>query len=353
MLYRRNQVWHYDFFVAGRRYRGTTKQANERKAQKIEAMLVAQAIQQGSTLPRRPPTLSRFSERFLKWVEESRLCAGSKRYYRDGWALLKLQRVAGMTLTDIGNDDAQVMQIPGSPSHFNKAVRTLRRMLHKAEEWKVIARAPRVAELEETGRDQLITPERETALLKHAPQPLRDVLLTIQDTGMRPSEIFRMRAEEILWNQSAILVPFGKRGNKSRRWVPLSQRVSDALMVRLRGRTEGWVFPSKRAKSGHIETVNQQWVEARKKAGLPQSVVLYSGRHTFGTEVYSKTGNLKVTMEVMGHHQVKTAMRYQHPEVDQVRNIIDRRNHSAMPDAAMSQTTSQPGNGAGGEIRPN
>jgi integrase len=54
--------------------------------------------------------------------------------------------------------------------------------------------------------------------------------------------------------------------------------------------------------------------------------VLYSGRHTFGTNVYSQTGNLKLIMAVMGHKDVQTAMRYQHPETELVREVIDRRN---------------------------
>lgn len=52
---------------------------------------------------------------------------------------------------------------------------------------------------------------------------------------------------------------------------------------------------------------------ARKKAGLPKDLVLYCGRHDYGTEMTERTGNLKAVMEIMGHVNVKTAMKYQHP----------------------------------------
>ena len=42
---------------------------------------------------------------------------------------------------------------------------------------------------------------------------------------------------------------------------------------------------------------------------LLEALVLYCGRHDFGTCLYAKTKNLKLVMAVMGHKDVKTAMR--------------------------------------------
>ena len=47
------------------------------------------------------------------------------------------------------------------------------------------------------------------------------------------------------------------------------------------------------------------------------------GRHDFGTRVLKKTGNLKLVMQAMGHVDVKTAMKYQHPELDIVRSALN------------------------------
>ena len=67
------------------------------------------------------------------------------------------------------------------------------------------------------------------------------------------------------------------------------------------------------------------FVRARKKAGLPKSLVLYCARHDFGTYVLQKTGNIAVVMNAMGHSDVKTAMTYQHPELNVVREAINAR----------------------------
>ncbi len=94
-------------------------------------------------------------------------------------------------------------------------------------------------------------------------------------------------------------------------------------LARCTGRTEGWVFPSKRSRSGHLTTVGKLFREAHEKAGLPKELVLYCSRHDFGTRVLQETGNLAVVMRTMGHKDVRTAMRYQHPELDIVRRALN------------------------------
>jgi integrase len=68
--------------------------------------------------------------------------------------------------------------------------------------------------------------------------------------------------------------------------------------------------------------VHHQGIET----GLPRLLVLYCARHTFGTAVYEATGNLAMVRKVMGHTDVRTSMRYQHPVLDSIREAIDLRN---------------------------
>lgn len=83
------------------------------------------------------------------------------------------------------------------------------------------------------------------------------------------------------------------------------------------------MFPSKRSASGHLTTIARRFREARAKAGLPSKLVLCCGRHDFGTRVLKKTGNLKLVMRAMGQIDVKTAMKYQHPELDILRSALN------------------------------
>jgi len=230
-----------------------------------------------------------------------------------------------MTLDRITAEEADSLTLAGSPAYVNQALRTLRRLLGKAVEWNVITVAPKIKLVKELGREQTIDPETEARLLGVAEQPMRDVLIMIQDTGLRPEEVFRIRVENIDWTRRLIFNPYGKT-RASRRQVPISSRMFDLLMFRCVDRKDGWLFPSPRAKDGHLTTVAKQFREARRKLGLPESLVLYCARHTFGTAAYEATGNLAMVMKVMGHTDVRTSMRYQHPGLEPIREAIDQRN---------------------------
>jgi site-specific recombinase XerD len=286
---------------------------------------MAKVLEQGS-LPssRRVPVLSELSTRFLEWLESSRLEASSIIYYKTGWALLKGTNLRGVRLDRITAELVDSIRVGKSPSNTNCALRTLRRMLGKAQEWKIIQQVPRIKLVKECGRSSVIEPWMEQKLLAVAEQPLTDVLMIMLDAGMRPAEVFRMRWDDVRWERDSIFIPFGK-SSKARRFVPLSDRVRKALEARGK-KLAGWVFPAKRAKSGHIETVQKQFATAKTLAGIPSGIVLYCARHRYGTDALSGTGNLAAVMNSMGHTHAQTAMIYQHPHLDLVRDAINRRN---------------------------
>jgi integrase len=151
----------------------------------------------------------------------------------------------------------------------------------------------------------------------------RDVVILMRETGMRNErELYRVRIENIDWMNKLIFIPDSKTPN-GRRKVPMSDRVMAVLSARCTGGNKGWVFPSKRSRRGHLTTVGRLFREARDKADLPKDLVLYYGRHDYGTRVLRKTGNLAAVMKTMGHKDVRTAMRYQHPELDIVRDALN------------------------------
>ena len=101
------------------------------------------------------------------------------------------------------------------------------------------------------------------------------------------------------------------------------------LAARYAGRSEGWVWIS-RQKGKHIGEgmVYRPWARARQAAGLPRELVLYCACHDSGSFVLAKTGNLKAVMSAMGHGDVRSAMVYQHPEGEIIRNALNARHLS-------------------------
>jgi integrase len=332
-----SKYYWYDFAVAGRRYRGSTKETNEKRAAAIAAIKMAQVIEGKDPLPRKAPRLAKFSERFLGWVEGAKLEAKSKTYYTDGWQLLSKTTIADLPLDQITAEEIDKLTFSGTAANANCALRTLRRMLHKAEEWKVVRQVVKFKLLKEYGRTLRLDEEAEARLLaatdklvdKGAWKPkirslFGDIVMLMRDTGMRNErELYRVRIENINWKEKIIFVPDSKTPD-GRRMVPLSDRVLRVLKARCGEQKEGWVFPSKRSACGHLTTIAGRFRQARTAAKLPKSLVLYCGRHDYGTRILKQTGNLAAVMKTMGHKDVKTAMQYQHPELEVVRAALNQ-----------------------------
>src|SRR6266699_880674 len=333
-LFRRpkSKFYWYDCTVRGRRYRGSTQETKAVRAVKVASLRLADAVENTDPLPNRPTGLAELSQRFFCWLDDARLESKTKRYYRNGWRLLKLTPVASIRLEQITSDYAERLSFAASAANANCALRTLRRMLHKAEEWNLLSRAPKIKLLQEHGRSLRLDDDAEKKLLaaavvcgwrKRTSDVFGDIVVLMRDTGMRNQrELYRMRIENLDWERRLIFVPDSKTP-EGRRLVPMSRRVFEILRARCVTRLEGWVFPSARSESGHISSIDRLFRQARIKAGLPKELVLYCARHDYGTRVLTRTGNLAAVMKTMGHRDIKTAMHYQHPELEVVRAALD------------------------------
>jgi len=319
--------------------------------------MLARVMQDGNLLVRRKiPTLADFARRFFEWLEslpaDRPPKALTRRYYRVGWQIMESTPLVAMKIDQIKADHA--LTVTGSsPANTNNALRTLRRMLRKAHEWELISRVPIVKMVEEEGREALIEPWMEHQLLSvtAAPrltksgrrsragwEPFRTVLLMMLDSGLRPGEIFRMRWENIHWDRGLMFNPRGK-SRKSRRYVPLTERVKAALLSRKPAMNQGWVFSSEKSRSGHVtdRETSKQWLEAKRLAGIPEDVVLYCARHRFSTDAMEGTGNVLAVMDAMGHGSVNTTRIYTHTNAALVREAIERRNKQ-LATAAVNST---------------
>jgi len=340
-LYRQggSKYWTVDFVVNGRRHRKSTKQTTKAKAGEVAAEFIRQA--QRNESPVRKGQMMRLrlfaEDRFLPFVEASTLAEKSKLYYQNGWRILKSLPVADLRLDCITTSVADTLELKGTGANQNCALRTLRRMLSLAHEYGILQAAPRIKLRKENQRTAVWDAKSEEALIKVAPQPLKDVFILCHDSGMRPDEVISLRWDDVLWEKSLIFVREGKT-RKSTRHVPLSDRVRDALRRRARNAKTEWVFASKRkgTKTGHITHtgIEKPFRIAREAAKLPKELVLYSARHSFATDLLDRTGNLKLVMDVLGHESVTTTQKYLHPSQKNIAEIVNQRNMGRAAEAA-------------------
>jgi hypothetical protein len=96
---------------------------------------------------KKAPVLSQFVPKFMSYVDNAKWAEKFKSYHRNGWRLLEKTSIAGMRIDRITPEDIDALRLPGGAYNVNCALKTLRRILHKAEEWGLIARESEADEI--------------------------------------------------------------------------------------------------------------------------------------------------------------------------------------------------------------
>ncbi|WP_260738217.1 tyrosine-type recombinase/integrase [Tunturiibacter lichenicola] len=346
--------WWYDFYFEGKRHRGSTGEKTRAAAGTVAAATLTR-LTEGSTITKRgykAPILREFATRFLTWSQNSStIKPNTQRYYKYGWRLLSMTILAQMPIDQITAEQIDIMkfrrpvidrrtrketgELTGcSRAYTNQALRTLKVMLGKAREWKVLTEQTSFTIPEAPGRKLLINDTAELALERElgnsssrSKMRYRAWLITMimQDTGMRPSEVFEIRLENLLWAERRIWIPSGKTA-KSRRFVGMTERMHQLLSSWCHGSEgPGWLFPSN-SKTGHLMSIAGSFQAARDRAGLDGRLVPYSARHTYATYAVRATGNLFAVRDQMGHVDIKSMDPYQHQETEELVVALNKRN---------------------------
>ncbi len=140
-------------------------------------------------------------------------------------------------------------------------------------------------------------------------QDVRDAALieTLLATGLRVSEVCDLVLGDLFLDAGHVLVRRGK-GNKAR-LVTIPRSLCKYLRHFIASTVEDGVswesvaplFQSQRG--GHLtrSAVHRVWKRALKDAGLPTTWGVHSTRHSYATELYRKTRDLRLTQRQLGH----------------------------------------------------
>ncbi len=139
----------------------------------------------------------------------------------------------------------------------------------------------------------------------------RMALATAYATGLRVSEVVRLRIEDI--DSARMLVHVCGKGNKER-IVMLSSVLLGALRTYWRvHRPRPWLFPG--AKPGrpiHSKTIQRACRDARRAAGLTKRVTPHTLRHCFATHLLEAGTDIRTLQALLGHAQLSTTALYTH-----------------------------------------
>jgi integrase/recombinase XerD len=163
---------------------------------------------------------------------------------------------------------------------------------------------------------RVLSPEEVAQLIDAASNlQARTILMVLYSTGMRRSELVRLRIEDIDSMRMVVHIRQGKGGKD--RDVPLCPRLLETLREYWRWRKpKVWLFPQigSRGNTGHI-TAHTVWYacdEAARHAGLKKRVAPHMLRHSFATHLLENGADLPTIQILLGHADLEATSIYLH-----------------------------------------
>jgi integrase len=139
-------------------------------------------------------------------------------------------------------------------------------------------------------------------LLEAAEDRIAPIVLCAALTGMRLSEIKRMKKEDVDLNQCVIRIPESKNGESG--WVPIPETLYVVLSPIINS------LPEAGSLVFDFCNFERMWKRARKKAGL--TLHFHDLRHTYGSHLMMKSGNHGAVQALLRHKSPGMTQRYAH-----------------------------------------
>jgi integrase len=342
-VYRRGTKWWYVFEFGGRRIQESSGFRNKTAAIRAEAKRKTDLVERraGFTKLKQAPKFTVFAEEFLEWSKQHHR---PKTYGLHAWNCKTLKRFfGGKYLDDITTEMVENFKsarknevrkrakdgrlITGTT--VNRALETLKAMFYQAERTGYFVKNPVVGvQMFRQPLDSMrvITFDEQASYLAEASQPLREIAEIMLDTGMRPEEVFRIRAENIDFKQMTIFNPFGKT-KAARRTIPMTHNVLSLLTRRVKEAeclATPFVFPSPNNVQTPIGSVKKAHQAAIDRAEIKPRFRLYDLRHTFATRAAASDMNLPTLAAILGHSNIQMTMRYVHPAAEEKKRAIHK-----------------------------
>lgn len=164
----------------------------------------------------------------------------------------------------------------------------------------------------------ILTDEEQKALLKQ-PNPryltgLRNLCLmrTMLDVGLRAREALNLTTRDVDWMSGKLFVRLGK--GKKDRVVWLNEEGLDLLRKWKTKRPVQGELLFCTLKGGPIRDnyLREMVKRYSQKARIPKHVHPHTLRHTFASDLYRESKNIRLVQKALGHADLSTTMIYTH-----------------------------------------
>ena len=254
-------------------------------------------------------------QRMLEDMRVRNLSPNTQRAYLESVA--RFARHCGRSPADLGPDDIRTYQVylveerQLAPSSLAIAVCALR-FLYKVtlkQPWAFDELIP--APKKPRRLPIVLSPDEVVQFLAAVPDPKhRAILTTCYATGLRVSEVVRLRPRDIDSRRMVIRVEQGK-GQRDR-YVMLSP----TLLALLRDwwrvhRPTAWLFPGEpRDQPITSHAVREACQRAHRRSRLTKPVTPHSLRHAFSVHLLEAGTDVRTIQLLLGHRSLETTARY-------------------------------------------
>ena len=160
----------------------------------------------------------------------------------------------------------------------------------------------------------MLSPDEVARLIEAAGNlQARAILMALYSTGLRRTELVRLRVEDIDSERMMIHVRKGKGGKD--RDVPLCPKLLGTLREYWRWkRPKMWLFPGERGHGAHLsdKSVWYACAEAARHAGFKKQVSPHMLRHSFATHLLEGGADLPTIQMLLGHADLEATSIYLH-----------------------------------------
>ena len=184
---------------------------------------------------------------------------------------------------------------------------------------------------------EILTDDERDALLRQpnprTPTGLRNLCMMrlMLNAGLRSSEVLNLKTGDINWITGTFKIKEGK--GKKDRVLYLGENDLD-LLKKWRSVKEGhkkygpvlsevkFLFPTLEGKLVDSRYMRAMVERYANRAGIEKDIHPHTLRHTFATDIYRQTKNIRLVQKALGHSNLATTMIYTH--------IIDEELEEAM-----------------------
>jgi len=155
----------------------------------------------------------------------------------------------------------------------------------------------------------------------------RTLLMTLYGTGMRRSELARLKVGDIDSQRMIIRVVAGKRSKD--RDLPLSPALLETLREYWRWRKPKlYMFPARTLRHQLDQPISDKtvWIacsDAARRAGIKKHVTPHTLRHSWATHLLEAGTDLRTIQVLLGHGDLETTAQYLHLSQRHLQSVVN------------------------------